>query len=146
MCTIAQCNKGVKKMGFDLDGLKPVNETGAYFRNNVWSWPQLWAFVCHCCDDILSPEQVEGGYANVGIKIESWQAQLIAERLKDFIVKNTIPEIQREVVIPDKVKKSTIALAELFGGIGAIGAIRNIEDNLCAFVEFASSSGGFCIY
>ena len=32
-------------MGFDLSGLNPKNETGEYFRNNVWWWRPLAQYV-----------------------------------------------------------------------------------------------------
>lgn len=130
-------------MGYDLVGLNPTNEYGEYFRNNIWSWPPLWSFVCHCCNDILTPEQIEEGYSNTGVVIEAWQAQLIAQRLKECIVTNTVQILQSEVVIPQKIEQKNQALAKLFGGRGAE---RDLQDNLRKFIEFARASGGFRIY
>ena len=33
-------------MGMDVYGKEPKNETGEYFRSNVWWWRRLWDFVC----------------------------------------------------------------------------------------------------
>ena len=32
-------------MGFDINGIKPKNEKGEYFRNNVWWWRKLWLLI-----------------------------------------------------------------------------------------------------
>ena len=45
-------------MGMDVYGTKPKNETGEYFRANVWYWHPLWDCldklhpnICGKCDD-----------------------------------------------------------------------------------------------
>ena len=41
-------------MGMDVYGKEPTNETGAYFRRNVWGWRPLWG----CVED-MAPEIAE---------------------------------------------------------------------------------------
>ena len=100
-------------MGFDLNGLSPTTESGEYFRNNIWSWPALWSLVCHCCDDILTAEQMERGFTNDGVIIEAWQAQLIAERLRG------LPEgAKSEVVLPQE-QQAHLAMWKICSAVGA---------------------------
>lgn len=51
-------------MGMDVYGLKPKNEKGSYFRNNVWWWRPLWNY-CGSVDPTLF-ERVPGGHYNSG--------------------------------------------------------------------------------
>jgi len=63
---------------------------GHYFRNNVWWWRPLWQCIGSSCDDILSEDDITGGYYNDGYKISKEQAVGIAERMKSLIDNGTI--------------------------------------------------------
>ena len=99
-------------MGFDLSGmnpnfttpeptLPPWNErtdkdwkrytdwqeenSGVYFRNNVWWWRPLWQFVTRVCDNILTEKDMEQGTWNDGHKISKTKAGKIAKKLYKLI-------------------------------------------------------------
>ncbi len=62
-------------MGFDVYG----NKEDTYFRNNVWSWKPLWAYVSSVCD--LSEEAFNAGLYNDGYAIASDEANAISKTL-----------------------------------------------------------------
>ena len=41
-------------MGMDVIGKNPKNETGEYFRNNVWGWGPLATYVCQVAPEITA--------------------------------------------------------------------------------------------
>ena len=69
---------------------------GHYFRNNVWWWRPLWQCIGSACDDILSEDDITGGYYNDGYKISKEQAVGIAERMKSLIDNDTIKDYKLE--------------------------------------------------
>lgn len=54
---------------------------GTYFRNNVWWWRPLWDYVCDVCEDVMAPEDIEGGYYNDGVKISESTVDRMVEKL-----------------------------------------------------------------
>lgn len=52
-------------MGMDVYGIKPVNDTGIYFRNNVWYWRPLWEYVVDNYRHLLDDDFLEG-FTNSG--------------------------------------------------------------------------------
>jgi len=58
---------------------------GIYFRNNVWYWRPLWAFVCNNCSDILTIKDMEKGSYNDGYKISKTKSKKIAARLRRLL-------------------------------------------------------------
>jgi hypothetical protein len=85
-------------MGFDLIGVNPKNETGEYFRNNVWWWRNLWAFTCQHTPGITEKDFNAGcfndGYLIKGKKhwnmIKALKHALEnKDKYKDWIEKNT---------------------------------------------------------
>ena len=51
-------------MGMDVYGKAPVDETGEYFRNNVWWWRPLWNYCNEVAPELVS--KVENGHTNDG--------------------------------------------------------------------------------
>lgn len=72
-------------MGFDLFGCAPKAKGGEYFRNNVWWWRPLWAYVCDVCTDILTEEDRTGGAFNDGHVIGEAKARAIHSRLTQLL-------------------------------------------------------------
>ena len=74
-------------MGFDLCGIKPINDDGKYFNLNISAWPLLWSLVCNYCGDILTVKQMEDGFynSNVGSIVHKEQAEKIAKRMEDLL-------------------------------------------------------------
>ena len=48
-------------MGMDVYGRKPKNETGEYFRRNVWGWHPLWEYCCEANPEITQLGEGEQG-------------------------------------------------------------------------------------
>ena len=64
--------------------------SGVYFRNNVWGWRPLWNFVTAMCNDILTEKDIEQGYYNDGHKISKTKAGKIAKKLHNLIEKGDV--------------------------------------------------------
>ena len=60
----------------ELDKYQEANP-GVYFRNNVWWWRPLWAYVCDEFPDILGERDEEGGSYNDGHAISERKAMRI---------------------------------------------------------------------
>ena len=50
----------------DVCGIKPVSETGSYFRNNVWWWRPLWQYCCVVGKDLIDEDTSAGCCYNEG--------------------------------------------------------------------------------
>ena len=108
-------------MGFDLSGMNPnfttpeptlppmaertdkdwkryadwqEENSGVYFRNNVWWWRPLWMFVSESCSDILTDKDIEGGSWNDGHKISKTKAGKIAKKLHSMIEGGRVKEYE----------------------------------------------------
>ena len=70
-------------MGMDVYGVKPKNEKGEYFRNNVWWWHPLWDY---CLDNYpLIAGKVEHGHSNSGDGLNSSDSKKLALLIKKDI-------------------------------------------------------------
>jgi hypothetical protein len=67
-------------MGMDVYGRKPKNETGEYFRRNVWGWHPLWEYCCEANPEITS--KVENGHSNDGDGLNGSDTFKLAKSLK----------------------------------------------------------------
>jgi hypothetical protein len=75
-------------MGMDVYGVKPKNEKGEYFRNNVWWWRPLADFICTNYDDIASG--CESWHSNDGDGLDDALAESLAWSLKEDIANGTV--------------------------------------------------------
>ena len=126
----------VKEEYFELKNQFEEDNPGDYFRNNVWWWRPLWQCIGSSCDDILSEDDITGGYFNDGHTISKEQAVAIAERMKSLIENGTINDYKLEY------DKSSTALPE-------DDFMKNYSftvDNLQEFIRFCEGSGGFEIW
>jgi hypothetical protein len=80
-------------MGMDVFGKNPVNETGEYFRNNVWWWRPLWNY----CYDV-APHLLIGvsGSTNDGDGLEADDTQELVNILKVELEAGRTLEYQTE--------------------------------------------------
>ena len=67
-------------MGMDVYGRKPKNETGEYFRRNVWGWHPLWEYCCNANPEITS--KVEHGHSNSGDGLGARDAFALSKTLR----------------------------------------------------------------
>ena len=66
-------------MGMDVYGKNPVNETGQYFRRNVWGWHPLWGYVEDTYPEIA--ELVEHAHSNDGDGLGARNSKKLAKLL-----------------------------------------------------------------
>ena len=118
-------------MGFDLYGINPVEQEhnkpdlelydqdkeawhkqykdwreqdGAYFRNNVWWWRRLAAYVLDCCDDMISEHDHQAWHENGGHEVSEALAIMIADRMQKHIDSGDAKQVQDDIM--NKVKKA----------------------------------------
>lgn len=78
----------------DVYGKSPLNEKGAYFRNNVWWWRPLWDY----CESVYAPCNEVDGHCNGGEGLSEEQA---AELSRILLVKLESGEVKRHKEIRD---------------------------------------------
>lgn len=129
-------------MGFDLYGVKPVNEKGDYFRNNIWWWYPLWAYVCDVCGDILTKKDFSGGQFNDGYEIKNQKAKKIAKRLLESLEENDGKKFKDALKAEQNYLKKRSEKLKTADNEEACFSKENIKE----FAEFCRESGGFNIY
>jgi hypothetical protein len=75
-------------MGMDVYGIKPKNESGSYFRSNVWYWHPLWD-----CLEELHPilcAKVESPHDNSGSGLNARDSLALSKLLKKDLEDGTI--------------------------------------------------------
>jgi len=154
-------------MGFDVFGKKPMNETGEYFRNNVWGWRPLWDYIFYRLE-VLSEEDYVEGHHNGGHEINKEKALRIAASLKQKIESGEMEEyIQAYTKYLDELTAETCEICEGSGwqelpdsnnllkclNCFGTGKVEPFEinypmdlENMKDFAEFCENSGGFEIY
>lgn len=70
-------------MGMDVYGSNPTNETGKYFRNNVWWWRPLATYVCEVAPEITS--KCDHWQSNDGDGLNAANSIKLAKLLRDEI-------------------------------------------------------------
>jgi hypothetical protein len=81
-------------MGMDVYGRKPKNETGEYFRRNVWGWRPLWDYCCEANPQITS--KVENGHSNDGDGLNASDTFKLAKSLKANLVNGEAEKYVKE--------------------------------------------------
>jgi hypothetical protein len=137
-------------MGMDVYGVKPSSETGKYFRNTIWSWAALWAYVCKVCPDLLTPRDMTRGEYNAGHKISAKKAGALGKRLLELVRKGKVQAYarahgsRRRTRVPESGSAALLAasrVAKVLGGRPRKPrlSVRNVKD----FASFCLASGGF---
>jgi len=131
-------------MGFDLVGIKPKNDTGKEFRNNVWYWKPLWHLVANNTHELNDKDKQEGQFNN-GHKIDGNAHKGIVETLRRLLRERPHDEVQRAlaqsqyIMIGDR----KIIASELSIGFGLRHQFE--WSNLELFLEFCENNEGFTI-
>jgi hypothetical protein len=118
-------------MGFDIVGLAPKNDTGRYFRNNVWWWRPLQALITILCADELTEEETRELGFNDGYKYSAEKAALIAERLAEVAANDEMLDHYRGHILE--------LLSDSYKDCWD-------RDNVVEFIEFLKNSGGFEVW
>ena len=109
--------------------------SGVYFRNNVWWWRPLWNFVTGACDDILTEKDMESGSFNDGHKISKTKANKIAKKLYKLIKNGDVKLYEK-------------SYKEYLDGLNDKDWDKSYpfsEKNVRQFANFCANSGGFRI-
>jgi hypothetical protein len=69
---------------------------GEYFRNNVWWWRPLWAYVCEHAGELLNDKDEEYGQSNDAHIISNKKANYIGIKLLDLVNSGHTEEYQKE--------------------------------------------------
>ncbi len=81
-------------MGMDVYGKAPINEAGAYFRNNVWWWRPLWNY-CETQYPELT-QAVTDGHSNSGDGLDAADAYELGKKLQEDIDSGVVAEYERQ--------------------------------------------------
>ena len=133
-------------MGFDIIGIKPINDSGKDFSRNIQGWTALWDFICQNCAEFLTDEQMNEGFANDGIKISAKQTKLIIARLEIFINPEAANTSKTNELQQKEALNSHSTTTHKDPGISPKSINLNLKQDLNEFLKFARSSGGFKIY
>lgn len=135
-------------MGFDVFGIKPKNESGEYFRANVWMWPSILELVEKA--GVLDEETLFSMSFNDGTEVSAEEAELLADRIEAMV-----GDVADDVAfIPMAVQNKV--------GMMLLNALNNIEGEhkvepevpvysadgalVKEFITFARNSGGFNVF
>ena len=70
-------------MGMDVYGKNPINESGEYFRNNVWYWRPLAEYVCSIAPEIT--KHCENWQSNDGDGLNKTHSMKLATKIREDI-------------------------------------------------------------
>ena len=76
-----ELDKKTKKKYFATQEKYRDENPGIYFRNNVWWWRPLWAYVCSVCYDVMTEDNLTAGDFNDGKIIPEETVQRMVEKL-----------------------------------------------------------------
>jgi len=126
-----------KKYFDEMDDYYDANP-GVYFRNNVWWWRPLWAYVVEKCGDFMSDKDIGGGTYNDGHEITSEKAFKIGMKLKKLIEDGDVKLREAEITIENEKLAKSKDEDERF-----MSSYPFSEDNVMNFANFCIESGGF---
>ena len=139
---------------------------GTYFRNNVWWWRPLWAYVNEICNDVLTEEDLDNGHSNSGHLIDEAKCKIISERLAHELTLGKVTEYKEErQELLDNLPNQPCSTCEGSGKGAHYSAGKDTchtcegtgerehfdkgypfnEDNVRKFETFVRTSGGFRI-
>tara|TARA_B100001245_G_C22648104_1_gene318335 strand:+ start:101 stop:568 length:468 start_codon:yes stop_codon:yes gene_type:complete len=74
-------------MGMDVYGKNPINESGKYFRNNVWYWRPLATYACDIAPDIT--KHCEHWQSNDGDGLNKTHSMKLAAKIREDLTSGT---------------------------------------------------------
>ena len=74
-----------RKEYFNISTDYEKDNPGVYFRNNVWWWRPLWAYVCKVCYEVMDEGAMDGGTHNSSYKINMKSARKMYKILETLI-------------------------------------------------------------
>ena len=139
-------------MGMDVYGVKPVSETGEYFRASIWMWRPIWERMALLCGDLLNEELLIGMAHNTGWGPKSQETcNKIASRLEVWLAEDSRDEFFLEndkstlrVTLDGRLVSDKELAAEPKLETKSPYAVSREE--LQEFIDFLRSCGGFCVW
>ena len=131
-------------MGFDVIGVKPKNDTGKDFRNNVWFWRPLWHLISNNTPD-LSEEEKSNGHFNNGYTFDGKSHKAVIETLKRLLHDKPFDEVQKALSQSPYLMMGgrKIVVGELSF---AFGMKHQFEwNNVEEFLSFCENNEGFTV-
>jgi hypothetical protein len=100
-------------MGMDVIGMRPLNETGEHFRNNIWWWGPLWEYC-----NIVAPQLCGSchGWTNDGDGLPEGRALALSDLLEQSITDGRCARHQAE--LEDKRQHTPKVMCTLCDGSG----------------------------
>ena len=150
-------------MGMDLDGKKPLNKAGEYFRANIWFWRPLWSY---CCEISPLAAGVKYGFSNDGDGLDAEGAIALADAIDAQIKSGATKDHENVrrvelVSLPDEAcnlchgtgTRTDMVVANGCNKCLGKGKVRPFEtsypfdeDTVRQFSKFLRNSGGFEIW
>jgi hypothetical protein len=121
----------------DIYGKAPKNQSGKYFRANVWSWRPIH----NLCRTVLGQDLIGWGY-NDGDGLHSQkECDALADKLKVYI-----QSLPGEEIILESLTRVDESGKFLRGHSGGKSAYFTNKDHVREFIVFLYNCGGFEIY
>lgn len=137
-------NEGLQSKYFDEMTQRENENPGIYFRNNVWWWRPLWAYICDECDDILNEEDMEEGQSNSGHIISEEKSIAIADRLDNLIDSGAVKKEEVEhMAMIEQARDDNEGKKCSDKGYQWVANYPFDEQNVRDFSKFCRESGGF---
>lgn len=135
-------------MGFDVFGIKPKNESGEYFRANIWMWPSILELIEKA--DVVDEETLTSMSFNDGTTVTAEQAELLADRIEAMV-----GDVDDEAAfIPMGVQNNLGSM--LLQALNKMGVEHDVKPDIPVysadgalvkeFITFARNSGGFNVF
>ena len=123
----------------EMDSFYEANP-GIYFRNNVWWWRPLWAYVIEICHEIMTDDDIGGGSYNDGYIIKAAKAKKMAKLLEESIKDGRCERHAFDVKEHNKKLSESDDKDDRF-----MSSYPFDVDNVKRFIKFLRESGGFDI-
>jgi hypothetical protein len=146
-------------MGMDVLGNKPKNETGEYFRRNIWEWTALATLVCMVAPDETAPCRC--WFCNEYDGLDSAEAELLAKRLEKALVDGSIDnrlvamfpqggnrgDLAQPYLLEHGITNATLKMAKQFRGEVSfkLPCPESVKRSVREFISFLQACGGFVI-
>jgi len=134
-------------MGMDVYGKAPANETGEYFRANIWSWRPINQLIGET--KVLPEEMVMDMGMNEGAGPNAEQAKLLAYALEQAI---SGMDKDNEFILDDEIDGPVAAMLKELSSKGVEivsprGFVYSTDvEHVKEFIEFCKNSGGFEVW
>ena len=140
-------------MGMDLEGRHPLNESGVYFRANIWAWRPIHDLICKLGSDLISNTVLMHMSGNGGGGPKSSDVcRTLADRFSIWLEHNidghSVDGGCYVLVAKSSHGGQPFATSEQVAdpNIKTESAYKVCDDHLQEFVSFLRNCGGFQVF